>query len=188
MPQITQLSDVLVSQLFWLAIVFGFIFVGIGRGILPKIRSAVVARDEQVAKDLRQAQEARAEAEATEREWAASMDEARREAARIAQNAAQESARHTDDLIREALEEIDARVERARLRIRSAVEAARLQMEDVTVQAAQEMVEQLTGLKIDKSDAAKAVATEIEIEQDAVQNERGLSLETKPKQKASIAG
>ena len=41
MPQITQLPFIFFSQLFWLAIVFGIIFFGIGRGMLPKIQSTV---------------------------------------------------------------------------------------------------------------------------------------------------
>ena len=39
MPQITQLADVFASQLFWLTVMFGLIFFGVGRGMLPKINS-----------------------------------------------------------------------------------------------------------------------------------------------------
>jgi F-type H+-transporting ATPase subunit b len=41
MPQINQLSDIFFSQLFWLLLVFGIIYFGIARGMVPKIQSTV---------------------------------------------------------------------------------------------------------------------------------------------------
>jgi F-type H+-transporting ATPase subunit b len=161
MPQITQLAEVFASQLFWLAVVFGLIFFGIGRGMLPKIRSTVVARDRQVTDDLEKARAARATAEQTEAEWRERMDHARTEASRIAQQAKQASAHEAEARVKEALQQIDARIEQARSRIRAAVAAARAEMELVAAEAAQQMVAQLTGLKVDKEEASSAVKAEI---------------------------
>jgi F-type H+-transporting ATPase subunit b len=163
MPQISQLSDVLATQIFWLAIVFGLIFFGIGRGLLPKIRSTVDARDLKVANDLEKAKAARESADQTEAEWRARMDQARAEAARLAQKSKNDGAIETEARLKEAFGEIDARVERARLRIRAAVETARAEMETAAVEVAREMVEKLTGLKVDKKDAAGAVAAELQL-------------------------
>src|SRR6478672_9146885 len=102
MPQITQLPLIFASQLFWLAIVFGIIFFGIGRGMLPKIQSAVDAREKKIGEDLERAQAARAEADETEAAWRERMDAARVEAARLAQEAKQESARKTEARIKSA--------------------------------------------------------------------------------------
>ena len=52
MPQLNQLSDVLLSQLFWLAIALGFIFFVIARGMVPKIQATVDQREQQIADDL----------------------------------------------------------------------------------------------------------------------------------------
>ena len=161
MPQITQLAEVFASQLFWLAIFFGLIFFVVARGMLPKIRSTVDTRDAQVAEDLEKAKAARSGAEETEAALRTRMDSARLDAARVAQEAKQASARETEARIKDALAEIDAKVEAARLRIRSSVEAARAEMEAVAAEAAQQMVEQLTGIKIDKKDASKAVGDEL---------------------------
>jgi hypothetical protein len=59
------------------------------------------------------------------------------------------------------MEAIDAKVEVARLSIRSSVEAARAQMESSMAEATQQIVEQLTGLKVDPEEAAEAFATEL---------------------------
>ena len=163
MPQITQLADVFASQLFWLAVVFGLIFFGIGRGMLPRVRSAVDQRDRKVAEDLEQAKAARTTAEETETRWRTRMDEARVEAARIAQEAKGASARETEARVRDALAEIDSKVELARLRIRDAVAAARTELEAVAAEGAQQVVHQLTGISVDRQEAAKAVQSELEM-------------------------
>src|SRR5690349_10302086 len=154
MPQIAQLSMVFASQLFWLVVSFGLIFFVVGRGMLPRVRSTITARTDKIAEDLEKAKSAQADAERIEAEWRDRMDQAKLDATRIAQEAKRESARETEAKVKDALDEIDAKVEHARLRIRTAVEAARAELEVVAVEASQQMVEQLTGLKIDRKDAA----------------------------------
>ena len=63
MPQLEQLADVAYSQLFWLLLVLGIIYFGIGKAMLPKIQSTVDARDNRIAEDLAGAQADRAAAE-----------------------------------------------------------------------------------------------------------------------------
>src|SRR4030095_8482433 len=107
MPQIQQLPFIFGSQFFWLALVFGIVFFVIGRGMLPKIRSTIAARDRKVAEDLEKAQVALTRAEETETEWRIRMDNARVEAARFAQEAKQESAPETEARVKAALDKID---------------------------------------------------------------------------------
>ena len=71
MPQITQLSIIFASQLFWLAVVFGILFFGIARTMVPKIQATVEARENKIAADLASAQAARAAAEDTEAKYRA---------------------------------------------------------------------------------------------------------------------
>ena len=59
MPQLSQLSEVYLSQFLWLAIALGFIFFVIARGMLPKIQATVDAREKRIAGDLEAAQQAR---------------------------------------------------------------------------------------------------------------------------------
>ena len=66
MPQINQLSDVLYSQLFWLALTLAVIYFGIGKAMLPKIMSTMDARDSRITQDLAAAEPARRDADETE--------------------------------------------------------------------------------------------------------------------------
>ena len=163
MPQIEQLSFVFASQFFWLAVVFGFIFFVIGKGMLPKIQSTVDAREKRIAEDLSKAQAARAAAEETEAAWRERMDSARAEAAKVAQDARQESARETEKKVRKAADKINLKVEAAEKKLREAVASSRAEIEAVAAEATKEMVDRLTGIKVDKKEAAEAVKAELHV-------------------------
>ena len=163
MPQIEQLPYIFFSQLFWLALVFGFIFFVIGRGMLPKIQGTVELRDAKIAEDLERAQAARAEAEETEAAWRARMDAARAEAARLAQEAKQASAQETEKRVKAAADKINLKVETSEAKIREAMSSARAEIEAVAAEATQEMVARLTGINVAPQEAAAAVKAELHV-------------------------
>ena len=163
MPQLNQLPDIWWSQLFWLAIVFGLIFFVIGRGMLPKIQSTVDAREKKISDDLERAQAARSAADETEAAWRARMDAARAEAAKVAEEARQKSARETEAKVGKAAEKINLKVEAAEQKIRDAVSSARTEIEGVAAEITQDMIARLTGLKVDKKEAAEAVKAEMNV-------------------------
>ena len=163
MPQIEQLPIIFFSQLFWLALVFGFIFFVIGRGMLPKIQGTVELRDAKIAEDLERAQAARAEAEETEVAWRARMDAARAEAARLAQEAKQASAQETEKRVKAAADKINQKVETSEAKLREAMLSARAEIEAVAAEATQEMVARLTGINVAKQEAAAAVKAELNV-------------------------
>jgi F-type H+-transporting ATPase subunit b len=163
MPQLSQLSQVYLSQFLWLAVALGFIFFVIARGMVPKIQATVDAREQKIGCDLDAAQAARAAADRTEAEWRERMDAARSEAARIAQEAKQASARETEAKVKAAADQINAKTESAGARLREAVASARAEIESVAIEATQEMVSLLTGISVDRDAAAQAVKAELHV-------------------------
>ena len=163
MPQLSQLSTVYLSQFLWLAIALGFIFFVIARGMVPKIQATVDAREQRIAGDLEEAQKARTAADETEAAWRARMDAARADAARIAQEAKAQSGRDTEAKVKAAADKINQKVESAQVQIRDAVKAARAEIESVAVEAAQEMVRRVSGVSVDKNEAAAAVKAELNV-------------------------
>jgi len=163
MPQLSQLSEVLLSQLFWLAIALGFIFFVIAKGMVPKIQATVDQREKKIGGDLEAAQAARAAADKTEAAWRERMDAARAEAARIAAEAKQASARETEAKVQAAADKINTKVDSAQGKIRDAVSSARAEIESVAAEATQEMVRRLTGIAVDKNEAAAAVKAELNV-------------------------
>jgi F-type H+-transporting ATPase subunit b len=110
MPQLSQLSQVYLSQFLWLAIALAFIFFVIARGMVPKIQATVDAREKRIAGDLEAAQKARAGADETEAAWRARMDAARAEAARIAQEAKAQGALETEANVKAAGDKLNSKV------------------------------------------------------------------------------
>jgi F-type H+-transporting ATPase subunit b len=163
MPQLNQLPEIWWSQLFWLAVVFGIIFFGIGLGMLPKIQSTIDKRDKKIADDLEQAQAARVAADETEAAWRERMDAARAEAAKVAQDARQASAKDTEAKVRKAVDKLNVKVEAAEQKIRDAANSARAEIESVAAEATQEMVVRLTGIKVEKKEASEAVKAEMHV-------------------------
>jgi F-type H+-transporting ATPase subunit b len=163
MPQLSQLSQVYLSQFLWLAIALAFVFFVISRGMVPKIQATVEAREQRIARDLEAAQAARTTADQTEAAWRERMDAARTEAARIAGEAKAESARDTESKIKAAADQLNAKVEAAQQGIRNALASARTEIEAVAAEAAQDMVRRVAGLIVDSKDAAAAVKAQINV-------------------------
>jgi len=157
MPQINQLALVAYSQFFWLLLVLGLIYFGIGRAMLPKIQSTVDARDRRIADDLAAAQAARTGADETEAAYRARMDASRADALKLAAAAKASSAQAAEVRIRAANEQIGAKVAAAEAGIRAAADAAFADIESVAAEAAQDMVRRLAGVSVSRSEAAKAV-------------------------------
>ena len=163
MPQLSQLSEVYLSQFLWLAVALGFIFFVIARGMVPKIQATVDAREKRIADDLEAAQSARHAADETEAAWRERMDASRAEAARIATEAKQASARDTEAKVKKAADQLTLKVEASEKRIAEAVASARAEIEAVAAELTQDLVSRLTGVKVDSKDAVVAVRAELNV-------------------------
>jgi F-type H+-transporting ATPase subunit b len=157
MPQIAQISEIFASQFFWLAIVFGLIYFVIGRGMLPKIEATVDARDAKISEDLAEAERARARADEIEESHRLETERSRAEALKVTQAAKDAAARDREARVRSADAETGVRVEAAEARIRSAADAALAEIEAVAAEAAQDMVQRLSGATVSSEEARTAV-------------------------------
>ncbi len=157
MPQLSQLSDVVLSQLFWLLLVLGFIYFVIGRNMVPKIQSTVDARDQRIASDLAAADRARNEADGIEQAYRARMDESRTEAATRTAAAMHKAGIAAEKRISEAAGAISATSAEAEARIRASRAAAVVGVETAAAELAQEIVDKLAGMTVSKAQAVEAV-------------------------------
>ena len=160
MPQLDQLSFVAYSQFFWLAVVLGLIYFGIGKAMLPKIQSTVELRDKKIAEDLAAAEKARAEADKTEDAYRLAMDASRIEAMKLTAAAKSESAKATEKKAAKADAANQAKLDKASARIRDARDAARAEIKAVAAEMTQDVAAKVAGLKVSKDEALKAVELE----------------------------
>jgi len=163
MPQLSQLSQVYLSQFLWLAIALAFIFFVIARGMVPKIQATVDAREQRIAKDLEAAQAARTTADETEAAWRERMDAARADAARVTSEAKQASARDSEAKVKAAGDKLARKAEASEKKLGEAVQSARAEIEAVAAELTQDLVQRLAGVSVDKKDAAAAVKAELNV-------------------------
>jgi F-type H+-transporting ATPase subunit b len=157
MPQLSQLSDVVLSQLFWLTLVLGFIYFAIGRGMLPKIQSTVDERDQRIADDLAAAERARIEADESEEAFRLRMDESRAEAMRKTAAAKAEGAKATEQKIAKADTAIQAKLTKAEEKIHASRDEALANIESIAAELTRDIAGKVAGLKISRDEAVKAV-------------------------------
>ena len=157
MPQLDQLPDVVLSQLFWLALVLGFIYFVIARGMVPKIQATVDQRDQRIADDLAAAERAKADADATEEAYRQKMDESRAEAMKLTGAAKQEGALATEKRLAKADKSIQDKAAKAEAKVRESRQVALANLEGVAAELTQDIASKIAGLSVSKDDAAKAV-------------------------------
>ena len=157
MPQIAQIDATFASQLFWLIITFGLIFVVIGYGMVPKISGTVEARDKRISDDLEAAEHARVAADATEEAYRLGLEQNRAEALKVTQAAKAASALETERKVKAAEAELGQKLADAETRIQSATQTALADIDKMAAEAAREMVAKLSGTDVTGEQATQAV-------------------------------
>jgi F-type H+-transporting ATPase subunit b len=157
MPQIDQIAEIYASQLFWLVVVFALLYFGIGKAIVPKIQRTVDDRDARIRGDLAAADAARAEADAADASYNAGLAASRAKGAAAIAAAKAKAIAETEERVAHADIGIATRLAHAEKILGEAREKAIGEIEVVAVEAAQQIVERVTGRAVDHAAAADAV-------------------------------
>lgn len=101
------------SQIFWLIITFGLLYLILAKNFLPRIGSVLEQRRDTVDHDLMKAQQLREEAQQALEEYEEALVQARSDAQRLAQEVRDEIAKIAAEQEAQAMEKISARMEKA---------------------------------------------------------------------------
>lgn len=157
MPQIAQLAATYSSQIFWMLVFFGFTFLVVGRGMVPKVMDTVAQRDKQIADDLFAAERARKQADEEEAAWRLRENANRAEAHGLIAAARNTAATAAADRLAAAQAVIDGKLAEAETRIAQARRSASAEIEDVAADAARDIVSRIAGLSLDDTAVRSAV-------------------------------
>ncbi len=157
MPQISQLAATYASQIFWLIVTFGLVFLVVGRGMLPRVQATMASRDDKIAGDLAAAKAARDAAEQAESEWQA-RDHANRERAQaVVAEARSTATKASEATLGAANADQAARIAEHEAGIRAATAQAVTEIEGVAAEAAQAIVARVSGAQVSPDEARAAV-------------------------------
>ncbi len=146
------------SQIFWLVIFFGLLYLLMSKVALPKMAKVLGNRHKAIEGDLAKASAAKNETEAAVQAYEKALAEARSKAQGIAADT-RASMNAEMDAERAALEKtLAAKSAEAEAKIASAKSKAMQDVDSVAAETAAEIVAELTGHKMSAADAAKAIA------------------------------
>lgn len=146
------------SQIFWLVIFFGLLYLLMSRVALPKMGSILEKRAARIEGDLARAQALKDETQAAVTAYEKALADARAKAQGIALETRTKMAAEMD-AERSAVEAtLGAKVGEAEARIAKAKAKAMTDVSGVAADAAAEIVAELTGTKVTKAAVSKAVA------------------------------
>lgn len=145
MPQLDFKNPLMTSQVIWLVIIFGFLYVLLARWALPQVAGVLEARATSIAADLNLARDAKAKSDAA----VAAMNEATRKAHAAAQaeiaTAVERSKERTAAQAAELNARLEAQLAAAEQRVAAARAAAMGALRQVATETADVVVTRLTG-------------------------------------------
>ena len=156
MPQLQQI-DTFLSQVVWLVLAFGILFVVLRTIALPKIQTTLEARRDKIEGDLDRAQTLRREAEQVLAEYEAAMAESRDKAQSAIRDAAEDGKAQAAAAHRATAERLAGDIAGAEARIAAARDEAVGNIRDVAVDVVQAAAQRLIGGRIARKAAADAV-------------------------------
>lgn len=147
------------SQLLWLAITFGLLYLLLSRVTLPRIGRILEERHDRIADDLEEANKHKAESQAAQAAYEKALHEARSKANTIA-GETRDRLNAESDANRKALEaELNAKLVTAEQRIATTKTEAMTHVRGIAVDTAHVIVSTLIGANAAKADVEKAVDT-----------------------------
>jgi F-type H+-transporting ATPase subunit b len=146
------------SQILWLAITFGLFYYLVAKHITPRLAGLIEARESRIAGDLAEAGRLKSEADAAIATYERELAEARAKSAVIAQEA-RDKAKAEADAERARLEgDLSSKIAEAEANINTIKNRALAEVATVAEDAAGEIVEQLTGMRVSQGEVAAAVS------------------------------
>jgi len=146
------------SQLFWLVIFFGGLYLLMSRVALPRVGSILEERSAKIAGDLAEAARAKEASDAAIAAHEQSLGEARQNAHAIAQKARDEGKAEIAADRNRIESELNARLAAAEAEIAKVKERALSEVDTIARDAVETIVEVLVGTRAGKEEVASAVA------------------------------
>jgi len=145
LPQLD--SSTYPSQLLWLVITFGALYLLLSKVLLPKIANAIETRQSRIAADLAQAEQLNDDARKASDAYDAALADARAKANAIAQENRAQVMSELDAEQAKVDEDLAARLAKAEKQIASTREKAMGEVEGIASQLVEDVVSELTGSK-----------------------------------------
>ncbi len=156
-------KDTFVSQLIWVVLIFGALYVLMSRISLPRIDGIMQARRSHIDTDMADARRLKDESDAAIAAYERELADARRQAQALIDGIRATQAARRQGAHKDLETTLHARVAEAERMIAVKRSAAMANVKDIAIEAAAEIVERLTGVAPARQTSAAAVARTLEL-------------------------
>ena len=155
MPQLNP--EFWISQIFWLTITFGILYIILSKLILPKISLNLELRRSQIQDNIEAAEKQRENSEAKLKEFDDIIAKSKLKAKNIYQEARENTLREIN-VKRETLDkQIDEEIEKAEQEIEILKKSAPEKINKIAIESASELVKELIGAEVNNSSISAIV-------------------------------
>ena len=155
MPQLNP--DYWFSQIFWVILIFGILYVILWRKILPKINGNLENRKSQILNDLDDAQKFKDQSEEKLSEYNKIIDQAKQEAKKILDDARKKINRDIESKKNQFNLEIDKEIKNAEKEIKTLKLSSIKDINKIAIETSSEIVRKIVGTEVNASSVSAIV-------------------------------
>ena len=155
MPQLNP--EFWISQIFWLTITFGILYIVLSKLILPKISANLEMRKSQILENIEAAEKQREEGELKIVEYEKAVQDSKNEAKNYFKQAREKILKDIK-LKKDALEkDLDGEIQKAEIEIQELKDRSPAKISKIAIETSTDLIQQLIGVEVNSSSISAIV-------------------------------
>jgi len=155
MPQLNP--EFWISQIFWLTLVFGTLYVLLSKFILPKISNNLETRKSQIVENIEAAEKQRVESDQKIKDYENIINEAKIEAKNIFNQARKKISKDINNKKENLKKEIDEEIKKAETEILDLKNNSPEKINKIAIETSADLIKQIIGAEINNSNISAIV-------------------------------
>ena len=155
MPQLNP--EFWISQIFWLTLIFGALYVLLSKFILPKISNNLETRKSQIVENIGAAEKQRKESDQKIKDYENIINEAKIEAKNIFNQAREKILKDINNKKESLEKEIDKEIKKAETEILDLKNKSPEKINKIAIETSADLIKQIIGAEINKSNISAIV-------------------------------
>ena len=155
MPQLNP--EFWISQIFWLTLVFGTLYVLLSKFILPKISNNLETRKSQIVENIEAAEKQREESDQKIKDYENIINEAKIEAKNIFNQTREKISKDINNKKENLKKEIDEEIKKAEAEILDLKNKAPEKINKIAIETSADLIKQIIGVEVNNSNISAIV-------------------------------
>ena len=155
MPQLNP--EFWVSQIFWLILTFGVLYIVLSKLILPKISNNLESRKSQILENIEAAEEQREDSESKLKEYEKIISKSKLEAKNIFNQAREKALKDINAKKKVLNRQIDEEINKAEQEIKELQNGAAEKINKIAIETSSELIQKLIGAEVNNSSISAIV-------------------------------